>query len=164
MKSPTRVDSLAVFTKPSYIADSMTLCPAMCQFYMAQRFEKKRFGCNTIAKFHFFSDAQVRLLARDLAKAARHPVVEERPFSSQRKTGYPRAREKRRNGAFRCYYLPPSQSGKDPGRGRKSVESVKGGMACQSFQIHRHALSGRNRVQPATCPFVNTRWLAPRRS
>ena len=76
--------------------------------------------------------------------------------TSQGKTRYPHAREKRRYGAFRCHYLPPSQSGKDPGRGRKSVESVEGGMDCQSFQTHRHAPSGRNRVQPATCPLVNT--------
>ena len=29
--------------------------------------------------------------------------------------------------------LPPSQPGKDPGRGRKSAESVEGSMDCQSF-------------------------------
>ena len=37
-------------------------------------------------------DAQVKLLARDLAKAARHPVVEERPVVCERfksfETGY----------------------------------------------------------------------------
>ena len=44
------------------------------------------------------------------------------------------------------------------------VESVEGGMDCQSFQIRRHAPSGRNRVQPATCHFVNTRWLASGRT
>ena len=53
---------------------------------------------------------------------------------------------------------------KDPGCVSKSIESVKGGMDCQSFPILRHATSGRNRVQTATCSVVNTRRLAPGRS
>ena len=53
--------------------------------------------------------------------------------TSQGKTRYPRTLQKRRNGAFRCHDLQPSQPGKDPGRRRKSAKSVEGGMDCQSF-------------------------------
>ena len=39
-------------------------------------------------------DAQVKLLARDLAKAARHPVVEERPIGRRRERPDIRARRR----------------------------------------------------------------------
>ena len=110
-------------------------------------------------------DAQVKLLVRDLAKAARHPVVEERPVGRHRKRADIRALG--RSGEtelFDVTILPPSQPGKDPGHGRKSAESVEGCMDCQSFQILRHAKCGRDRVQIATCPVVNTRELVPGRS
>ena len=137
-------------------------------------------------------DAQVKLLARDLAKAARHPVVEERSVGRHRER--PDIRALGRSGGtelfnvticnflshncstyvlkslynplneYTCRIFPESQPGKGPGRGRKSAEFVEGGMDGQSFYIRRHAPSGRNTVQPATCSVVNTRWLAPGRS
>ena len=108
-------------------------------------------------------DAQVRLLARALAKAARHPVVEERPLGRHRER--PEIYELGRSGGTElfdvtiCHFL--SQA-----RIRDVVENstFEGSMDRQTFQILQHAPSGRNRVQPATCTLVNTRWLASGRT
>ena len=80
--------------------------------------------------------AQVKLLARDLTKSCTsHRCRGRAGRTSQGKTRYPRTWQKRRNGAFRCYDLQPSQPGKDPDCVCKSNKSFKGSMDCQIFQI-----------------------------
>ena len=69
-------------------------------------------------------DAHMRLLATDLAKAARHPVVEERPLGHHMER--PDIRARGRSGGMEHFdvTISHSQSGMDPGCGRKSVGSV----------------------------------------
>ena len=108
-------------------------------------------------------DAQVRLLARDLAKAARHPVVEERPLGRHRER--PEIYVLGIGGGTElldvtiCHLLSQAWI-------RDVVENstVEGSTNSKTFQIRQHAPSGRNRVQPATCTLVNTRWVASGRT
>ena len=97
-------------------------------------------------------DAHVKLLAGDLAKAARHPVVEERPVGRHRER--PDIRALGRSGGTELFDVtichPLSQA-----RIRDAAaQSVEGGMDCQSFKIRQRAPSGRTRVQPATCSLL----------
>ena len=101
-------------------------------------------------------DAQVKLLARDLAKAVRRPVVEERPVGRHRERPDIRAPGRCGGTELFDFTIRHRQSGKDPGSGTNPTEYVEGGMDRQIFPIRGYALGSRNRAQPATCPIVNT--------
>ena len=106
-------------------------------------------------------DAQVKLLARDLAKAALHPFVEERSVGRHRER--PDIRAFGRSGGTELFddtiCHPLSQA-----RIWDVTENLLNLLKAAWTAILRHTTSGRNRVQPATCSVVNTRWLAPGRS
>ena len=103
-------------------------------------------------------DTQVKLLPRDLPKAARHPVVEETPVGRHTERPDIRALGRcRGTELFDVAICHPLSRARIPDMYENPLSLFKGGMDCQCFQIRQHAPSGRNSVQPAPCSVVNTR-------
>ena len=101
-------------------------------------------------------DAQVQLLAGDLAEAARHPIVEERPLGRHRER--PEIRALGRTGATDLFdvtiFYPPSQA-----RIRQLVQNslnVLKAATAKSFKVCRNGLRSRKKRTIVTCPAFNS--------
>ena len=106
-------------------------------------------------------DAQVVLGARNLAKAARHPIVEETPIG--RHTERPDIRPRGRSGGTDLFDVtnchPPSQA-RIRDAVQKSFEHLEGHLGWKSFKVCRNGPSSRKKRTIFTRLAFHMWWVA----